>query len=152
MARPRATEPKTTICVKMTHQERDRLFAVALDVQRGTRGSDLTPSEVNLSEFLRQAVFKIVEAYEDQVGVALHPDAATRDDHVRFGAMTLLQHLRDAEHAEKEADAARARRAAEDARQRAELSKSNAPLGSMATLQVVGAGTPAPAQTKTSLR
>lgn len=112
MARPRAAEPKTTISVKLTQRERERLHAVALDVQRGSRSWDLWPSDVNVSDFVRQALFGLISDYEVAVGERFKPDAGSEDEQRAVGAGLLLQQFREAELEAKKVEAERAAQAA----------------------------------------
>lgn len=112
MARPRAAEPKTTISVKLTQRERERLQAVALDVQRGSRSLDLSPRDVNVSDFVRQALFGLIADYELAVGERFKPDAGSEDEQRAVGGNLLLQQFREAEFEAKKAEAELAAQAA----------------------------------------
>jgi len=108
LARPRAVEPKTPICVKVTQLEKERLLAVAFADQSGLSG----PSDVNLSQFIRDAMFDFVVRYEVETGrdsMGDRPDG----DPATVGRDRLLENLHTAQLAEARAEvkavAARAR-------------------------------------------
>ena len=66
MARPRVSRSNAMITIRLDQSVKDRLLAVAHHLQTATNAVD--PSDVNLSEFLRDSIMELLLSYEDDCG------------------------------------------------------------------------------------